>query len=413
MQPIRTETLANGMTLLAEPMDGVQSAAFALLTPAGMVDDPPDRLGMSNLLSDMVQRGAGERDSRRFLFDLENLGADYSVSVGWRFTHFVGACESRNLEPALRLFADLAAEARLPEEELPASKMVCLQEARAYEDDLARRVVARLRANHWGAPYDRTPHGDPAAVESATTEELRRHYGSSYRGGDAILSVAGAIDWEQLKRTAEACFGALDGATRDPAAGGANGPAYDHVPVDSSQTHIAACYPAVPASHEDYYLARSVVAVLSDGMSSRLFTEVREERGLCYTVDATYDLTPDRGSVFCYAATTTERAQETLQVMFDVLARMKDGVTQGEVDRLKARFKSGLIMQQESSAARAGAMASHWTLLGRVKTLDEISEAIDGLTRDRINAYLAEHPPQPCGIATLGAERLQPPASLG
>ncbi len=109
----------------------------------------------------------------------------------------------------------------------------------------------------------------------------------------------------------------------------------------------------------------------------------------------------------CYAATTTERAQETFDVMTAELARLSEGVDQGEVDRLKARFKSGLIMQQESSALRCSAMASQWYLLGRVKTLEEISDIIDRLTRDRINSYLAEHPLQVRTVATLGAQPLE------
>ncbi len=276
-QRILTETFANGLTLLAEPMDWVESAAFALLLPAGYVQDPSDLLGLSNLLSDMVQRGCGRRDSRQFLFDLENLGVDYSGSVGAQHTSFVGACEARNLLPALQLFGDMARSAELPEDELELSRQVCQQEVLAFEDDLARRVTATLRGNHYGPPYDRLPHGAMESVSRLTLDDVRRQYGRCYVAPGAILSVAGNIDWRALLDAAERCFGAL---ASTPAEGAAESPGvlgYEHTQVDSSQTHIAMAYDAVPASHEDYYLARSVVAVLSDGMSSRLFTQVREE----------------------------------------------------------------------------------------------------------------------------------------
>ena len=120
------------------------------------------------------------------------------------------------------------------------------------------------------------------------------------------------------------------------------------------------------------------MGVLSDGMSSRLFTEVREKRGLCYTVYASCHSLKDRGSVICYAGTTTERAQETLDVMFAELVRLEQGIQPDELHRLKARIKSSLIMQQESSTSRSGSIAADWYYLNRVRTLDELGAIIDG-----------------------------------
>ena len=206
--------------------------------------------------------------------------------------------------------------------------------------------------------------------------------------------MAGKLKWDQLKGHVGQLFAdwkahERDAVTESPSPGRAA-----HIEHDSNQTHIAISYPNVPYRHEDYYQARAAVGVLSDGMSSRLFTEVREKEGLCYTIYASVNTLKDRGAVLCYSATSTERAQETLDVTLRELRRMKDGVEEAELARLKARIKSALIMQQESSASRSISMAIDWYHLGRVRPMQEVSEAINSLTAKSISDYLKRNPPQ-------------------
>jgi predicted Zn-dependent peptidase len=154
------------------------------------------------------------------------------------------------------------------------------------------------------------------------------------------------------------------------------------------------------------------VGVLGGGTSARLFTEVRERRGLCYSVYASYHTLRDRGGVFCYAGTSAERAQETLDVTAAELVRLARGIEEHELARLKARIKSSLIMQQESSSSRSASIARDWYHLGRVRSLDEVSALVDGLNSQRINAYLAEHPPRDFTVVTLGPDELEVPVGV-
>jgi predicted Zn-dependent peptidase len=147
-------------------------------------------------------------------------------------------------------------------------------------------------------------------------------------------------------------------------------------------------------------------------MSARLFTNVREKRGLCYSIHASYHTLRDRAAVFCHAGTTAERAQETLDVTLDELRRLGEGIRPDELGRLKARIKSGLIMQQESSSARSGSAARDWYHLGRLRPIDELQALVDGLTCESINAYLSDHPPSDFTIVTLGPEPLEVPRDL-
>ncbi|CAE7507655.1 ptrA, partial [Symbiodinium sp. CCMP2456] len=146
---------------------------------------------------------------------------------------------------------------------------------------------------------------------------------------------------------------------------------------------------------------------MSDGMSSRLFSEVREKRGLCYTVYAACNSLRTQGAILAYAGTSTERAQETLDVMLEQFNELPKGVRQDELNRLKARFKSGIIMQQESSSSRASSLAADWYHLGRIRTMSELEAILDGISVETINAYLSNNPPKNFRVTTIGAKRLE------
>ena len=180
----------------------------------------------------------------------------------------------------------------------------------------------------------------------------------------------------------------------------------NHLTKDTTQTQIGIAYPSVPIGNPDYYAAQGAVNVLSGGMSARLFTEVREKRGLCYAVWATYQTFKDRASVICYAGTTNERAQETLDLLLHEIRRLAEGIEPEEVQRTQVGLKSALIMQQESTSARAGSLASDWYYLGRVRSLEEIRAAIDGLTPAAIVRYLRRCPPRDFSVVTLGPQPL-------
>ena len=185
-----------------------------------------------------------------------------------------------------------------------------------------------------------------------------------------------------------------------------------HIPFQSNQSHVGVAYSTIPYKHPDYFQAWAAVGVLSSGSSSRLFTEVREKRGLCYTVYASLHTQRDRASVLCYAGTTAERAQETLDVTIGELERLGKGIEQSELGRLKARIKSSLIMQQESTSARSarsGATGIIWA--GRDRWMKSASLWMRS-TADSINAFLEKNPPSNLLVVTLGPEPLVLPSGI-
>jgi len=149
--------------------------------------------------------------------------------------------------------------------------------------------------------------------------------------------------------------------------------------------------------------------VLSGGMSGRLFTEVREKRALVYNVWAGYSSLKGQGSILGYAGTSNDRAQATLDTFIAELHRFTKGVTKDELDRAKIGLKASTIMQGESTSARAGAIAHDYFMRGRIRTLDEIKQAIDSVTLEQVNAYLKQHEPGPFTIVTVGPKELKVP----
>jgi len=387
-------------------MDWLESAAFALLVPAGCAYEPAEKLGLGNLTCEMSQRGAGQRDSRQFLSDLENLGAETSASVSIAHTSFGGAMPAESLPKVLALYGDLIQRPHLPEDQLEDARLAVLQDVRAIEDDLAQKLMLTLRRRHYAEPWGRGPQGTEATLGSLTMADVRRHWQGLYSPRGAILSVAGKINWSELRDRVTAIFGGWQAG--QPAAMSETSPPrkYHHETVESNQTHIGVALNAVPYSHPDYFQIRGAVGVLADGMSSRLFTEVREKRGLVYTVFAICHSLKDRGGILAYAGTTSERAQETLDVLTAELRKLYAGITADEINRLKGRIKRALIIQQESSPSRAGSIALDWYYLSRVRPLAELSQIIDGLTAESINAYLAANVPREMTVCTVGSEPL-------
>jgi predicted Zn-dependent peptidase len=405
-QEVHQHTLANGMVLLAEPMEHVRSAALNFLVPAGCAYDPLPHVGIASVLSDMIVRGAGSRDSRQLTLALDNLGLDRDESVGTMHVRFWGGTLGRNLPQALEIYADILRRPHLPDVEVDAVRALALQDLQGLEDEPRQKVMIELRRRHYPNPLANDRRGTREGIQSLTPKLIRAHYGRLFRPQGTILSVAGNIEWEPLRDQVERLFG--DWKTKPdpelqfrPQPGG-----YGHLTKETTQTQIGIAYASVPIGDPDYYAAQGAVNVLSGGMSARLFTEVREKRGLCYAVWATYQTFKDRASVICYAGTTNERAQETLDVTLSELKRLIDGIDSEEVERVRAGLKSSLIMQEESTSARAGTLSSDWYYLGRVRSFDEIQAAVDGITPRAISEHLKRCPPTDFTIVTLGPKPL-------
>lgn len=408
-QQVYQHTLPNGLVLLAERMDHVRSAAINFLVPAGSAFDPTGQFGVASVLAEMITRGAGDRDSRELALALDNLGVDRDESVGAVNMRFWGSTLARNVPAALDIYADIVLRPHLPEDELEPVQELALQDIKSLEDAPQSKVMVELRKRYYPPPLNKDRRGTAEDIEALTIDAVKAYYRHAVRPNGAILSVAGNIEWEPLKAQVERLFGGWKPGASAEAVPQPHAPTSAHIEKDTQQTQIALAFRSVPVTDPDYYHARAAASVLSGGMSSRLFTEVREKRGLCYSVYAFHETFKTQGTMLAYAGTRAERAQETLDVTLSELKRLKDGIEPDEIDRVKAGLKSSLIMQEESTGARAGAIATDWYYLGRVRPFDEIQAIIDGLTPERILSYLERCPVKDVTLVTLGPAPLTIP----
>ena len=403
---IEQTTLSNGLTVLVETMPAVQSAAFSLLIPAGSAYDPEGQNGTANALADWITRGAGSRSSRELLSAFDRLGIQAHESATLNHLAIGGTCLAGNLLSALSLYGDVLKHPQFNEEDFEAVMAGVEQSLLAIEDDPRQKVMFELVRRCFPSPWGQPSEGTLADLERITPDAVRGHYRRCVRPRGAILGIAGNVTLEQVLPVLETTYADWTGANEITLKTGERGVRRDHLPHDSTQTHIGVAYPAVAYGAEDYYQGWAAVNVLSGGMSSRLFTEVREKRGLCYSVYATLNSLKDQGQVLCYAGTTAERAQETLDVLVGELKRLGDGIQEAELNRCKARAKSSLIIAQESTSGRAGSLARNWFYLGRIVTLEEVRKKIEALTTTSVLDFVHAHPAEDLTLLTIGQEPL-------
>lgn len=404
----QTHTLENGLTIVGEPMADKQAAAWTLLIPSGSATEPADLDGITSVLESSCYLGAGERDSRQLSDALDNLGVERGGGADVEYTTFGGATFGDYFLDALDLYADIILRPRLPEDEWEAQRELALQSLQSLEDVPARKMFEELRRTYFPGPFGRSPIGTKEGLEAITLDSLKTDHARRFRPQGAILAVAGKIDFDAVVQRVEDLFGKWNGAAPQPGEPQqVESPVYIHLPQETAQQHIGVAWPGVASDSPYNYDYRIAMSVLSGGMGARLFTEVREKRGLVYSVSASASTYRGCGYNLAYAGTTPERAQETLDVLLHELRRIKDGVLEDEVERAKTGLMSRVVMQEESSRARTGAIARDQFTLGRVRPLEEILQAVGNVSAGSIREFYDANPPRDFTVVTLGPADLK------
>ncbi|MEY4667858.1 MAG: hypothetical protein RL518_557 [Pseudomonadota bacterium] len=410
---ITTHQLANGLSIIIEEMPHVESASYDLLIPGGLVCDPKERIGAGLVLGDLIGRGAGHLSSRELSEAFDDLGIRHGEGVGSDRYAFSGSLVSDSLPRALELVSYMVREPLLQEDEIPNIQSVLLQDLDSLNDNPARRSMVELSKRYYPAPYNRSSLGDADGIRATTRSTVQQLWRNLFSPRRAILSIAGNVQTSEVLKTVERLFGGWSGEeVHVPPFGTMPKNDYFHIDSDSSQMQIVLAAPSVRFNEEGYYAGKLAVSILGASMFGRLFVEVREKRGLCYSVYARHGSTTDYGTVTAYVGTTPERAQESLDVLLTELHGLKGTVTKDELERARTNLKAALIMGEESPGARAGSNAQDWWLIKRVRPLSEINAEIDKVTVASVDEFLSSHPFKPCSILTLGKHALSVPTGL-
>jgi len=392
----------NGLTFLGQRMEHVSSAALTVAVPAGACHDPVAGQGAAAIASEWCLRGAGEWDTRRVNDALDSLGCQHSESVQSEHILFSAAALGRNLPAVLDIYADILLRPRLEDSTFESCRALVAQELEGLEDEPMQKCGFLLRERFYPYPLGRSIYGTAESLRTVTADIARKHVRRGLAPRGTILAVAGHIDMPKLCDQVERLLGDWrdwppQAVETQPARGGVV-----HMPKDSAQVHIAMAQAAAPMSDPRYYAARLAETVLSGGMSGRLFTEVREKRGLVYHVSTRYHSLKSHAGMFTYAATVPPKAQTTFEVILGELRRLGDGIEPEEILKARAQLRSALVMQGESTHARSSALCQDWYHLHRLRGLVEISDRIGKVTAEDVLEYLREFPPRRMTFLAIG-----------
>ena len=400
-------TLGNGMVVLGEPMEAVESAAFSIMIPAGAARLPDGCCGAGGVILDWIFRGAGKYSSRQLSDALDGLGVHRNGTVGTSYITLGAALEASNLSRALELYADIICNAHLKDDQFDLARSLTMEEVKSLDDDPRQKVMLNLREQFFAHPLGRSTVGVLSELEKLDADQVRSLVRDHFDISNTIFSVAGKYDFDAVCTQLEDSFGLCNTGSAQEIILGSSGSKYTHLPNNGAQVHIGLVTPTITPDHPDYYAMRVAIGILSGGMSSRLFNEVREKRGLCYAVGARYHGLKQAAGILCYAGTTPDKAQETARVIIEQFKGLSSDLTEQELHRAQVGLKSSLIMQSESSSSRAGSLGGDFYMYGRVRSLDEIKKGIDDVTIDSIKSFINANEFNDFTAVTIGPESIE------
>lgn len=379
-------TLANGLRIATHAMPGLETVSLGVFVAAGARHEDPAQHGISHFLEHMAFKGTTSRTARQIAEEIESVGGDLNAATSLEQTAYYARVLKGDEGLALELLADILHNAEFAEEELEREREVIMQEIAATRDspeDIAYDLMQE--AAYPGQPIGRPILGTPASVGQFTQADLKGYLKARYTPDRMIISAAGAVHHDSLACHVEALFGALsaDGMAGEDVARYTGGARVTDERFE--QAHVVLGFEAPSYKSADFYAAQVLSGLVGGGMSSRLFQEVRERRGLCYAIYSSAWALKDTGVLAIHAATGAETMGKLMDVVAGELkAVASDGPTDSEMQRAKAQLKAGLLMGLESSSARAEQMARHLQGYGRVLGTQEMIERVDAVTRRQV-----------------------------
>ncbi|HEY7779220.1 MAG TPA: pitrilysin family protein [Ktedonobacterales bacterium] len=389
-------TLPNGLQLVGQRMPSLASVTFGIQLAAGVKEEPDDQLGLTNLLAEMLFQGTEQRDVRQLTDDFEAIGARRGGESSTDVARYSAQIVGNRLDRALELMADVLLHPTIPNAEFEQMRNVQLQEIRRRDDEPMRRIFDHVRERFYaGTHLGRTSLGTHETVAHLEPDHLRAFWRERYRPEGALFAIAGNFDWDHVVERVGAFLGDWRGAAPQSPANHPNPQAGVTIERhEGNQEHIGMAFPFPTFGDPDYYAATVASEIFGGGMTSRLFREVREKRGLVYSVMASFAPIGGYGAMFLYGGTTPDKAHETVQVLLDELRNLgTNGVTQDELDRAKVQLKSEIVMRGESASARMGAISRSWWYKRELTTIQQIKESIDAVSREQITGLMRRFPP--------------------
>jgi predicted Zn-dependent peptidase len=387
--------LPNGVRVICDPVSGLQTLALSVVAGRGALWEDQARSGWSHLLEHMVFKGAGDRSARDIVEQIESEGGHINAATGYERTSFQVRALQGGLPLGMSVIADLLLRPVMAKADLKREKSVVAQEIAEAADTPDDLVFELAQGAAWGGhPLGRPILGTVESIEAATPETLMDWRSCLYAPDRLVVCAAGSVDEAELISLAEQAFGHLPAQAAAPAPLHA---AFTGVAAKAQkaleQAHLVLMLPAFGARDPDYFALRVFAETLGGGMSSRLFQEAREKRGLVYAIDAYADTYADAGALGIYAGCAGSDAEETAKVAAEQVAALATRIEPSELNRAKAQLKSATFMSREQPLSRAESAAGQTLMFDRLFSPAELAAAIDAVQAEdiaRVGARLLE-----------------------
>ena len=384
---VEVTRLASGLSVVTDRMPHLESATLGVWVGTGGRNENADEHGISHLLEHMAFKGTKRRSARQIAEELEAVGGELNAATGAESTAYYARVLKADVPLALDVLSDILSEPNFDPEELRREQNVIVQEIGATEDAPDDLVFERLHETAFPhQPLGRTILGTPETVRSFDPARLRAYLARNYRAPNMLVAAAGAVEHERIVAEAEQRFASFVGPAAPAPEPARFGGGTRVETRDLEQVHIALALQGLPVRDEQLYNLQVFTSVLGSGMSSRLFQEVRENRGLCYAIHAFHMPYADTGMFALYAGTDEADAPELMRVAIDQITLATETLNESEVARAKAQMKAGLLMALESSEARLGQIARQMLAFGRPMPLEEIVAKVEAVTVESARA---------------------------
>jgi predicted Zn-dependent peptidase len=379
--------LQSGISVVTETMPHLQTASLGVWVNAGSRDEGRDENGIAHFLEHMAFKGTRRRTARQIAEEIEAVGGDLNAATGVETTAYYARVLKADVPLALDVLADILSEPAFDREELIREQNVIVQEIGAVADTPDDLIFEHLQLVAFpDQPLGRSILGTAKTVKSFDGGKLRQYLARNYRGPDMVVAAAGAIEHQAVVAEVERRFGSFNGPASpvpEPARFGGG----SHVEKrELEQVHIALALPGVPQTDPTLYSLQTFTNVLGGGMSSRLFQEAREKRGLCYSIYSFHVPYSDVGMFGLYAGTDAADASELMRLIVEEIANTAETISEPEVARARAQMKAGLLMALESSGERIGQLARQMMIYGHPLPLDELVAKVEAVTVESARA---------------------------
>jgi predicted Zn-dependent peptidase len=406
MSTIAVSQLDNGITVVSDRMDQVETASLGVWVAVGTRYESLEANGVSHMLEHMAFKGTQRRSARRIAEEIEAVGGHLNAYTGRESTAYYAKVLKQDVPLALDLIADILQNSLFAEEELAREREVVLQEIGQAQDTPDDIIFDHFQATAFpDQALGRPVLGTPPSVMALGRGTLLSHMARHYSGQRCILAAAGHLDHGELVDRAESLFARVSkGLPETPQPGLYSGGEF-RGDDELEQVHLAIGMPGLPLRHPDQYAMAVMSTILGGGMSSRLFQEIREKRGLVYSIQSFHSGFADCGVFGVYAGTGEASLPELPPLIFEQLHAVAKQVTPEELARAKALLKADILMSLESTGARAEQLARQMSVYGRILALTEIIaeiEAVDEAALRRCAELVARGP---LTVAALGPTR--------